>query len=862
MDTEPHQLSGAPFPFDSLIDFLVELRNDGWNIGTQEVLGIQRLVALLAERGELGDEPEELGRYLRPLLCTSSVQQEEFGERFGRWVERVRALRQARATEAAAATEPDLRERIGMAARALRALKIATWPLLVVGCLGVVLWVALPMEAIGATLLALLAEFFSPDVVPQGGDASNGDHNSTNWEGLVFAAFAVGGLLCGGLLTFLLAAAALWRLRAARFLVREPSDVQFSVQRLHVSVAVNPFASEILRRAAHRLRLHRRVQTSRVDPRATAQQSARGGGWYQPVLGRRARVPEYLVLVDRVSSRDHQARLAGCLLDQLDRERVLVERYDFRGMPRICERRGSPPVTIEALASRLPSHDVWLISDGQELVDEYTGALAPGLARLDVWASRVLFTPVPRASWGLREEALQDAGWQVLPLSVGGIAELVELRGSLADGGALATHGDLPQSLRASWAPWLEPTAPADARVEQLIRELKTYLGPAAFGWLCACAVYPEIRWEMTVALGTGRDGEEATACSPRTLASLCRLPWFRIGRMPDWLRRRLMLEMGSRQERKVREHLRRVLLASLDPDAKGGSLEVSAADATAFRRMWTVLSRRLARSSAPDNPMRDRVFARWMGERLSVRLPRQVAKLLFRVRSSRDASAVVPSLKPAVALARGLVGGVAVALIAVALAPAVGRVFEVGSATVGLLVLLFVLLPVPVGLAWSTQARPRPWIWAALEAAAHVCAAWPVVILAELPYGEPGDVVLRQFAALTGAGIALAAWNLLGSPAVCALSRRVIRGGWRGAPHAEAVARFTVGLLPEAGRSTVTVIEGGEVRRPKPQDADRELIGAAAVSTAAGGVSLALGIERSWPLLLGVVVLYSIRRW
>jgi hypothetical protein len=86
--------------------------------------------------------------------------------------------------------------------------------------------------------------------------------------------------------------------------------------------------------------------------------------------------------------------------------------------------------------------------------------------------------------------------------------------------------------------------APPDAEVRALLRELHRWLGPRGFHWLAACAVYPQLRFGVTVYLGlkiSVRYGAVAVPLfSEKLLAQLTLLPWFRSGHMPPWLRKAL----------------------------------------------------------------------------------------------------------------------------------------------------------------------------------------------------------------------------------------------------------------------------------------------------------------------------------
>ena len=78
--------------------------------------------------------------------------------------------------------------------------------------------------------------------------------------------------------------------------------------------------------------------------------------------------------------------------------------------------------------------------------------------------------------------------------------------------------------------------------------QLKSELGPFHYQWLCACAVYPGLRWPLTVWLGRrlaehlGRPVPSEDEHLP-----LVRLPWFREGAIPDPVRVRLLRDLEDR---------------------------------------------------------------------------------------------------------------------------------------------------------------------------------------------------------------------------------------------------------------------------------------------------------------------------
>ena len=73
---------------EALVEFIDELRRNGFNIGVAEYVAAQDLLLMLAARGENLDDPQRAVSLLGPLLCSSPAEQESFPEFFHRWSER------------------------------------------------------------------------------------------------------------------------------------------------------------------------------------------------------------------------------------------------------------------------------------------------------------------------------------------------------------------------------------------------------------------------------------------------------------------------------------------------------------------------------------------------------------------------------------------------------------------------------------------------------------------------------------------------------------------------------------------------------------------------------------------------------
>jgi len=96
-----------------------------------------------------------------------------------------------------------------------------------------------------------------------------------------------------------------------------------------------------------------------------------------------------------------------------------------------------------------------------------------------------------------------------------------------------------PHAVTARPDRWLELDAPPAESVEALFQSVRRYLGEESFFWLCACAAYPEIHFNLTLYLGGNLHTPEGKPIfNDERASALFRLPWMQRAYMPigcDW---------------------------------------------------------------------------------------------------------------------------------------------------------------------------------------------------------------------------------------------------------------------------------------------------------------------------------------
>lgn len=376
--------------------------------------------------------------------------------------------------------------------------------------------------------------------------------------------------------------------------------------------AIPPPQGRSARDLARRLGSRRRVPGRRLDAERSIRATLDNKGLLTPKMRPESRAIEYLFLIAGKHRRDHERDRVLRLLELLRSGGAPIEAFDYDADPRRLwpairggralapASRGGAPLDLRALAETYPHANLILVTDGEELLD-FVSRRPRGFVRGELarWPQRMILTPTPRAEWGERELRLSAAlGGLIGRATVEGLEDLVT---GLRPNEAKAVHvqaleREAGEASRAqNWREFLNqrlafdfmPARPlalalddpalvseaalGEARRREILRDTRAWLGPHGYFWFAACAVFPQLRFAVTLHLGQtlhrGADSRQPRLFDERLLARLSLLPWFRIGRMPQWLRRAAFSALPPPQRRAARE----AVAALLNGDAKQG---------------------------------------------------------------------------------------------------------------------------------------------------------------------------------------------------------------------------------------------------------------------------------------------------
>ncbi len=618
---------------------LVErLQKSGFRIDTRQYLVAHELLLALASHDEVVTGPEGLASHLGPIFCTSAEEQERFIAEVVQWLgptttpppippspDKTQARRANR--------RHFLLPAVLAVAAVVIALAVSGWP-----------W---------QTPLTPTPPAVAPHIPSSPAEVVTAPPPIEQPPRTAWSRVALGALLITGM-AFGLA----WLIdRRQRQLALRRLPTHHDPERVTLMVPETPVRlvpDAAVRRAAAALSRPREGAVLDLDIEATIDQTARAAGFFSPRFSARRSAREYLALVNRRGADDHQAAVFDGFLKQLRDRGIALDNYSFHDDPRVCySDETGQGVRLSEIVSR--HHQATLLVCGEAHL-AFSGAARTRARWIDSTAPldrRVFWTPEAPYRWSSMELDLVDAGFAVIPATEEGWRALVDLEAGWRQEALYPAPyaRPFPNIIGVNDRRWLDRNEPPADIVDKLLRQVTEFLGPIGFRWLCACAIYPEISWGLTLRLA----GDAADYSS---LPSLSRLPWFRHGFMPDWLRRllvrRLVPEAG--------DHLRANLERLLEDLARTSRISANSAVRSALdigRWIGSVKTVHVLRAAPDGSPLRDQVFLGFMAranvDPLSLKVPGPVGRL-FRGRVGRFAT-TLESNRRTESLARQMLG-------------------------------------------------------------------------------------------------------------------------------------------------------------------------------------------------------------
>ncbi len=315
------------------------------------------------------------------------------------------------------------------------------------------------------------------------------------------------------------------------------------------------------------------------------------------------RPTHYLFLIDLQNEVSHQAQLFRYLVEMLEGQDVLADVFFYKNSLARCWNKLHPEgLSLDQLALQYADRRLVVFGDGYRLLSEADEGQALHKDQSEAlrrWPQRMLLTPATVAAWTYREARLYQL-WAVFQADLGGLMQAARF----------VEAGMDDENLPPTFAEWKRQCqrSPIDADTDRdwdRPAEHRDYLREAGdrdgalYRWLRALSVYPELNWNVTIAIGRALGIEVRY----EHLLVLARIPWLQAGAMKPALWRAWMREMplpdAAPDETLAREAVRTELRA----------VEALCAEGYADQKMQTRLAVQDFALAPADRDAQDRLY-------------------------------------------------------------------------------------------------------------------------------------------------------------------------------------------------------------------------------------------------------------
>ena len=305
------------------------------------------------------------------------------------------------------------------------------------------------------------------------------------------------------------------------------------------------------------------VYSQKINWDDTLRHSINNPGIFKLHYREKNRTLSYLILIDRVSANDQITTYSRMLFNKLKSIGLIVHSFSFVGDLRYCYNEAHTQLFhIKKLRHHYRHSSLIIFSDAQGAVNAFSGELHPWLDILCDWQQRCWLTPDAMLC-NHKQHDLAEKGFAVAPLSIKGVNAIfrwlsenpnISIRhqknGKLLE---VVQHECFPETFKNDDY-WLNEF-PDNKKLkklncEKVLKLLTDYLGDDGLRLLCACAVYPKIHVYITLTLEMhlfhDLHGKIRPDDREERLLKLSRLPWFRHGKMPFYLRQYLSQRLST----------------------------------------------------------------------------------------------------------------------------------------------------------------------------------------------------------------------------------------------------------------------------------------------------------------------------
>ncbi|MFK7905912.1 MAG: hypothetical protein AB8B69_12340, partial [Chitinophagales bacterium] len=301
--------------------------------------------------------------------------------------------------------------------------------------------------------------------------------------------------------------------------------------------------SPIFKQVSRELQQRHKAPTNQIDVAKTVAETIKAAGFPRFQYLKQSTPPEYLMLLPQSRYQDQQLQLFETWYQILKEQEVWVHRFFYKNdQPELCTDENGSTFHLKELYAKHGDCRLLVFANLNDFDFKKMGATAMGF--WSDWSEKALL------SIGSSSKEVQglvnENDFFLLPAK---LESLTQISG-IFEGKKEVPAFDAVKILAKKWQ---------GLSVAETVKELKRSLNEVSFQWLCATALYPEMNWDLTVYIGEALF-DERELVKEANVMPLVNLPWFRKGSMPDALRVALVRQLEEQKKSLAREAILHLL--------------------------------------------------------------------------------------------------------------------------------------------------------------------------------------------------------------------------------------------------------------------------------------------------------------
>ncbi|MEM6768776.1 MAG: hypothetical protein AAF655_27815, partial [Bacteroidota bacterium] len=313
---------------------------------------------------------------------------------------------------------------------------------------------------------------------------------------------------------------------------------------------INLFRTPTFEKWALDLRQQLQTEQDELDLPLSLQQTLEKGGFPALHFKKGRQTAQYLFIIEQKNYQDQQAMYFQEMVAELEGRDISAEIWflDPAKPLRLYRDPLKPGIsrTPDALNRTYGNYRLIMIGEG-EFWEEYPQLFS----RFKGWREAAWLSSRPVSDWDTRESFIQQY-FTLLPAQTHCLQDLVLLWSSQKEAYPISKWRLISRS---------EERPDLERMTDKA--ELKAFLGEKAWNCLCACSIYPEIYWELTLGFskicGLYKE-DRAELFQEDAFLRLVSLEWFRKGKIPEKWKTEFYKEIPADLHKEVYQHLVDVL--------------------------------------------------------------------------------------------------------------------------------------------------------------------------------------------------------------------------------------------------------------------------------------------------------------